>query len=139
MWLPQPQTWPFLAILFLALFVYLISTEIQSQDCQDRLCYNTTPQVTSFDHPRTMVEKLITTLRVNHNPVEWRKALLIGLFVSFIVIVVKGVPLTMKNFLLISLIVFIIAYSTLSWTDWSYRREVDNYIERRLLYLHSRL
>ena len=134
---PQPQTWPFVALLFLLLFVYLIWTEIQSQDCDGRLCYNTTPQAESTDTAREMIDKMITTLRVNHSPVEWRKALLIGLFVSFLVIVLTGLTLNLRNFVLAGLIVFILVYFAATWTNWVYWKEIDVYIERQLLQLRS--
>ena len=136
---PQPRTWPFIALLFLLLFVYLISTEIQSQDCDDRLCYNTTPTPQSEDNPRQMIDKMIATLRVNHSPVEWRKALLIGLLVAFLVILVLGLPLTIRNFVLATLIVFIIVYFASTWTNWTYWRGMDNWVEHQLLRLRSEL
>lgn len=139
MWwcLPQPQTWSLISLLFLLLVVYLISTEIQSQDCYERICYNTTPEAQSEDKPSEMIDKIITTLRVNHSPVEWRKALLIGLFVASCVILLTGVCSTLSNFILITLIVFIIVYFAATWTNWTYWRQIDNYIERQLLILRS--
>ncbi len=136
---PQPQTWPFVALLILLLFVYLTSTEIQSQDCENRLCYNTTPAPGEEDTPRQMIDKMITTLRVNHSPVEWRKALLIGLFAAFIVILVLGLPLTLRNFVLATLTVFIIVYFASTWTNWTYWRGMDNHIEQQLLRLRSEI
>lgn len=136
---PQPQTWPLIALLILLLFVYLVSTEIQSQDCNDRLCYNTTPSPQEKDDPHQIIDKMITTLRVNHSPVEWRKALLIGLLVAFLVILILGLPMTLRNFALATLTVFIIVYFASTWTNWTYWRNMDNSIERQLLQLRSEI
>lgn len=141
MWwcLPQPQTWSLISLLFLLLVVYLVSTEIQSQDCYERICYNTTSEAKADDEPSQMIDKMITTLRVNHSPVEWRKALLIGLLVASFVILLTGVCATLSNFILITLIVFIIVYFASTWTNWTYWRQVDNCLERQLLILRSQI
>lgn len=132
MW-PTPSSWPFIALLFLLLVVYLISTEIQSQDCLDRLCYNTTSEPNLTDGPNQAIDKMVTTLRVNHSPVEWRKALLIGLIASLIIIVVLGIPLKLSNFILVGLIIFLFVYFAATWTSWKWWRELDVYIERHLV------
>jgi hypothetical protein len=135
----QAQTWPWIALLFLLLFVYLVSTEIQSQDCHERLCYNTTPTPNPEDTPYSMIDKLITTLRVNHSPVEWRKALLLGLITSLIVLAFFAKCLTLSNFILVGLIVFIVVYFAATWTNWTYWRGVDTCLERELLRLRSKI
>lgn len=137
MW-PQADTWPWVALLFLLLFVYLVATEIQSQDCADRLCYNTTSEPNLDDKSSAMIDKLVTTLRVNHSPVEWRKALLIGMIVSLVVIVVFNIPLTLCTFILLGLIVFIFVYFASTWTNWVWWRCHDTYIERQLIALRSK-
>ena len=125
--------WPFIGILFLVLIVYIVATEIQSQDCDRRLCYNTTPQPHLNDDPETIIDKLITTLRPNHTPVEWRKSLLIGLVVAYLVITVLGVPLMLSRYVLTTLIIFIFVYVALTWTSWVYWRHLDTQIERKLI------
>lgn len=131
---PLPQHWPWLAILFILLFVYLVATEIQSQDCDNRRCYNTTPIPSSDDTTRDMIDKIITTARINHNPVEWRKALLIGFIVSLVTLIAFG-RLNLRNFVLIGLIVFILVYFAATWLNWIYWRQVDVTIEKSLLHL----
>ena len=139
MYWPQAQTWPLLGLVILLLFVYIVATEIQSQDCDSRLCYNTTSAPNNEDQPEQMIDKMVTTLRVNHSPVEWRKALLIGLIVAYLVIVVLDVPLTLSNYLLTVFIIFIIVYFASTWTNWTSWRCLDNWIERELIRLRSEI
>ena len=133
------ETWPGLALLFLLLFVYLVTTEIQSQDCEDRLCYNTTPSPQAGDSSYDMIDKMVTTLRVNHSPVEWRKALMIGLILSLVIICLFGSTMTIRNYVIIVLIIFLVVYFISTWTNWVYWRDVDTKIDRKLLRLRSHL
>ncbi len=131
MW-PRPNTWLFGYFIVLLLLVYLIFTETQSQACKDRLCYNTTASPSELDTKHTMVDKMITTLRVNHNPVEWRKALLIGLVVAFVAPMFFGCALGVRNFIMTALLIFIVIYFIMAWHNWTVWREVDVEIEREL-------
>lgn len=130
----SPSTWPFLGFFFLGIIIYLLISEIASQDCESQVCVNATPCPERRDMPEEIIDKLIVTLRTNHSPVEWRKALLIGLIISFVILFPR---ITLRNYLLVALIIFFTTYFSLTWSSWNYWRKTDNYIEEQLLSLRS--
>lgn len=131
----RPSTWPALGLVLVGLFIYLIWTELLSQDCTSRSCYNATPIPTTLDTPRQIIDKMVTTLRVNHSPVEWRKGLMIGLVVTLII----GFGLCLPNPIVVVLIIFIVVYFVATWTNWTRWRCLDVRLEQDLLRLRGRV
>ncbi len=131
--------WPFLALIFLGVFVWVAYSELLSQDCLDQPCLNKTPVPHQEDTTTEMIDKLITTLRVGHSPVNWRQALMISLIMAFVIILFFNLNWTLRNYGIILLLIFVVVYAILAWSIWSYWRPINMKIEKSLIDLRSRL
>lgn len=127
------------AIIFIVICIYILISEYSSQNCLDRHCLNTTPYVDSNDTPKEIIDKLVTTLRTNHNPVEWRKSLFLGIVISFLVLYFCDLNWSLKNFVIIMFIVFFFVYATLTYITWSYYVPVETCLENKLMTLRSQV
>lgn len=145
--MPQLPWW---FILVIILIIFLCRTERGSQDCLDRKCVNSTPNLDSKDDPKSAIDKTIETLRKNHTLVGWRRALLIALIITIpIYYLVKRVLPSLHGdtlvfpsgyeFFVIATIIFVIAYFSSVWLNFVWFAPRDLAIEQQLLQIRRAL
>jgi hypothetical protein len=127
-------------ILICALSVFLIWSEVGSQDCLNRWCNNTTPSVIETDSPRQMIDKTIDTLRKQHTIVGWRRAMLVAIIVTLIVTVsiLHRFP-TGFQFFMVAVFIFLIVYFSSVWIQARWWGQNDSKIERQLMLLRKKV
>lgn len=140
--------WP---LIIIVIVVFLISTEDKSQNCVFQRCSNRSPDLLPTDTHRHIVDKLITTVRLNHNLVNWRLAMLVSLLVTVIILLIFGhqaSPLCFKSptefpqgftVLVIATIIFITVYFLFNGIQAHQWAQDDHKIEEQLLQLRHRL
>jgi len=120
------------------ILLYLVWTEIKSQDCLNRQCINSTPLVNLKDTSRTAIDKTIETLRKNHIIVGWRRALMIAIIVSIPIIffLIHRFPSGFE-FVVVVTIIFVIVYFSSVWLQAFWWGQNDLKIEKSLMTLRS--
>lgn len=122
------------------ILIYLLWSEIKSQDCLNRTCINSTPPVNLKDSFRTAIDKTIETLRKNHIIVGWRRALMIAIIVSIpiILFLLHRWPSGFE-FLITVTIIFVIVYFSSVWLQAFWWGQNDLKIERSLMEIRRSL
>jgi uncharacterized membrane-anchored protein len=117
-----------------AVIIYLVWTEIKSQDCLESRCINSTPPVTAKDPPKMAADKTIETLRKNHTIVGWRRAMLVAIAVTIPIafFLLHQFP-SGFDFFVITTIIFIVVYFSSVWLQARWWGMNDLKIERSLL------
>lgn len=118
-------------LLLLTLCLYLVTLELASQDCQGKLCYNSTPSPTKDDSTQEIINKLALTLEINHSPVDWRRALIIGIVVGLIFLPCVNI----NTCVVVMILIFMCVYLSFSWSNWVYWRPIDLHIEDLLTHI----
>lgn len=96
-------------VLYLGCILFLIWSEIGSNDCLRSWCRNKTPSSSSQDSRPENIDKSIETLRRISNTVIWRRSLLIALISTlFILLFLRSFRLPL--FFAILGIIFFISY-----------------------------
>ena len=130
--------WPFIIILLVA---FLIWTEDGSQNCLNKKCNNSCPEINKQDKPTHMIDKIIENVRLNHTEVIWRRSLLVAIFASLLIFVLfyrKGFPHGIKMFLLI-VIIFLGVYFSTSWLQLKWWKANNSKIESSLYRLRANI
>ncbi len=107
-----------LVLIFVVIgIIILIILEYKDHDCiSGKTCIHSTPEPNIEDKDIEYVDKLINMVRNNYDYISWRRALLVGLIVPFIIIYyLKGRLPTLMEWLIVGIIVFFIVYLSSSW------------------------
>lgn len=115
------------------LILFLIHSEIGSQDCLSKTCHNSTPEVTKEDSIDQARIKLIATLRKNHFLVAWRRALILALIITLIFKFTYIRNLSGRYYWAIVIILFVLFYAALEVPQKCHWKHVDEHIEDSLL------
>lgn len=122
-----------------AIILYLVWSEIGSQDCLKSRCNNSTPPVSAKDPSKIAIDKTIETLRKTHTIVGWRRALLVAILVTIpiAVFLLHHFPSGFEFFIIVT-IIFIVVYFSSVWLQARWWGMNDLKIERALLlFRHS--
>ena len=127
---------PFWPVLITAIIIFLAVSEIGSQDCDSGSCGHYKSKIKTNND----VDNVINQLRLNHTSIGWRRALILSMLLSLIIITLfyPGLP-DGFDFFLVSTILFLIIYFTGSWFEWHWWNVKDNQIEDRLLELRHNI
>ena len=129
---------PFWPVIVMALIIFLTVSEIGSQSCADGHCNH----FRSIDPPSDITSKnidsLISRIRINHTVVGWRRALILAMILSLIILMFydDGLP-SGFDFFLVAVIIFLAIYLTTSWLQWHWWKARDFKVEDQLLLLRS--
>lgn len=135
----RPPIWP---VIVTAIIIFLSISEIGSQSCQNGKCnhYNNI-EPSSISGPSSKnIDTLISRLKLNHTVVGWRRALILAMLLSLIILCLfyPGLP-DGFDFFLISTILFLLIYFTTAWFQWHWWKPLDYKIEDRLLSLRHKI
>jgi len=128
------NTWAIWPVIFAAVIIYLILSEVGSQDCTTQHCNNKLPVLNEDDTTVEMIDKINEGLRKNHRTVTWRLSFICAVIISIIIVALFYVNKMISGivmFLLILLIFFIIA-ACFSWFNAHYYRQIS-YKEEQVL------
>ncbi len=135
--------WPIIAIV---VAVFLVRTEIGSQNCSiirdgKQLCNHDSPLPSEHDLPEETINKMIKSLRRHHTAVGWRRAMLVAIIISIILLMWlnKGKMVHGLVFFITAVIIFVIVYFISVWfqSKWFTKNDID--IEKNLRHLESLL
>jgi hypothetical protein len=146
---PSPQElyntpyWPIIAIV---VAVFLTRTEIGSQNCSHirdgrQLCNHDSPLPSEYDLPDETIDKMIRSLRRHHTVVGWRRAMLISIILSIIILIWlnDGRMVHGLVFFVTTMIIFVVVYFTSVWFQSKWFSKNDSDIEKSLRHLESLL
>lgn len=135
--------WPIIAIV---LAVFLTRTEIGSQDCSiirdsRQLCNHDSPLPSKYDLPDETIDKMIRSLRRHHTVVGWRRAMLVSIILSIIILMWlnEGRMVHGLVFFVTTMIIFVVVYFTSVWFQNKWFSKNDSDIEKILRHLESLL
>ena len=134
---PKYIIWP---IIVLTLVIFLIWADDGSQNCLNQYCNNSAPTVAKNDTPVQSIDKIIDAVRTNHTLVGWRRAIIVALIVSLLVLILlyKRFPDGFTVFL-IATFVFVGVYFIDIWFQAHWWKMNDMKIEESLYKLRSTL
>lgn len=131
----RPAIWP---VIVTAIIIFLTIEEISSQSCGDGYCnhYKNIDPSSVDDLSSKNIDTLISRIILNHTTVGWRRALIIAMLLSLIILAVFYSELPDGfDFFLVSTFIFLAIYLTSSWFQWNWWRVHDYKIEQSLLNL----
>lgn len=101
----------------LLIIIYITHSEIGSQDCLNYKCHSwiDTPTVdTPIDEN---IEKIINMIQNSYTLVGWRRSIIIGLVLSFIItkIVLYNYNLGWREYFIVSIIIMVFSYTAYQW------------------------
>lgn len=133
--------WPIIAIV---VAVFLTRTEIGSQNCSiirdgQQLCNHDSPLPSDHDLPEETIDKMIRSLRRHHTAVGWRRAMLVSIILSIIILMWlnKGKMVHGLVFFITAVIIFVIIYFASVWFQSKWFSKNDSDIEKHLRHLES--
>lgn len=129
----RPPFWP---VIVTAIIIFLAIGEIGSQSCENGSCGHYKNIAVS----KNKIDELISRVKLNHTTVGWRRALIIAMLLSLIILCIfySGLP-DGFDFFLVSTILFLIIYFTSSWFQWHWWKARDFKIEKHLLQLRHQV
>lgn len=105
---------PWFLPLVLAILIFLIWSEWGSQDCLHRVCNNTTPDISPTDTQREAVDKLLLATEVNGSAVTWRRAMIVAIVATLLILIFWEMTLGGKAsgfaFLVVAMFIFVLVY-----------------------------
>ena len=133
----RPPFWP---VIVTALIIFLTVGEIGSQSCENGACNHYKNVEPSDESTTGDIDNLISRVKINHTVVGWRRALIIAMLLSLIVLVIfyPGLP-DGFDFFLVATIIFLSVYFTTSWFQWHGWKARDFKIEEKLLHLRNNI
>jgi len=143
--------WP---IVVIVLIVYLLWSEYGSQDCSKQSCNNRARVIYGEDDWYEAIDKINHNVHMNHTIVGWRRALLVAIIVTILVLFIfyngkKGstpgdryavayaLPDGFTVFI-VTVIIFVIVYFSSAWIQYSWWRNNDYKIEDSLKLLKKK-
>ena len=135
--LERPPFWP---VIVMALIICLAVTEIGSQSCADGNCDYFNNLETNSKVTSKSIDNLISRVSINHTVVGWRRALILAMLLSLIILFFYQDNLPDGfDFFLVATIIFLAIYLTSSWLQWHWWKARDFKIEDELLLLRSKV
>lgn len=135
----RPPIWP---VIVMAIIIFIAVAEIGSQSCQDGHCnhYDSIYKVSDKDPSTEHIDSLVSRVKLNHTVVGWRRALLLAIILSLIILVLfyPGLP-DGFDFFLVSTILFLVIYFTSTWFQWHWWKAKDFNIEDSLYHLRHQI
>ena len=137
--LQRPPIWP---VIVTAIIIFLAIGEIGSQSCENGCCkhYKNIDKSCSCNESSKNIDTIISRIKLNHTSVGWRRALILAMLLSLIILMIfyPGLP-DGFDFFLISTILFLLIYFTSSWFQWHWWKARDFQIEQKLLNLRHNI
>lgn len=138
--------WP---IIVIALVIFLVWTEYESQYCRVietdegpvQFCSDKVQPILPTDTPEMIIDKIIYSLRKNHTVISWRRALLASI-ISMVLILMYYYRTALPNgfiFFMLVLVLMFIIYFPLTWFGAHWFRMNDDKIERSLRELRDKI
>lgn len=128
------NSWAIWPVIILTIVIYLIHSEIGSQDCTNQTCNNKLQPIYETDTNVQIIDKINDGLRKNHRTVTWRISFICAIIISLFIIaffykneMISGIV----AFLLILTIFFTIA-ACFSWFNAHFHRQ-NSYKEEQVL------
>lgn len=128
--------WPVIAIV---LAVFLVRTENGSQNCSiirdgEQVCNHNSPLFEEYDLPEDSIDKMIRMLRRHHTVVGWRRAMLISIIISILLLMWfnRGKMVHGLVFFVTAVIIFTVVYFTSVWFQSEWFAQNDIMIEKHL-------
>ena len=127
--------WP---IIIIVILTFILWSEYGSQDCRHQNCNNVALVINSNNTITETIDKTIYNLRKNHTIIGWRRALLVAIIASIIILIIfcPYFPHGFTVFLTI-LIIFVIVYFAQAWFQARWWRPRDRKIEQMLQKLRN--
>ncbi len=124
----------------LGIVTFLVWSELGSQDCTDQVCHNKLPPIEAGDSNKDIVDKIRQGVKNNHCIVTWRRAMLVAIVISAIIVVIysKCIPHGF-DFFMIAVIVFLTLYFSSAWIQSHWFKMNDHKIEKSLRELRERM
>ncbi len=123
--------WP---IIVFFIVIILIAAEVAYQKPQN------TNNSNNAKNPTTNIDEVINNNNLNHNVVGWRRAMLLSIFLSLIVLI--GFYAEFPDgydFFLVAVILFIVIYLFSVWFQWNWWKPKDTIIESELLKIRHKI
>ena len=135
----RPPIWP---VIVTAIIIFIVIGEIGSQECTGGKCnhYKNIYQVKKNAPTSKKIDSLISRIKLNHTTIGWRRALLLAIVLSLIILVIfnPGLP-DGFDFFLVSTILFLVIYFSTVWLQWHWHRCKDYENEESLLKLRHQI
>ena len=122
----------------MTIFINIMRTEIKSQDCLGKTCYNTTPEASPDDKNSEALCKILETLKRNHTLVGWRRSLMISIVVCIPIIFILGLEWNVHNLVISIIVIFMITYASIIIFQNHWWVKKDKVVENSLLMLRGR-
>lgn len=133
--------WAIWPVIIMTVLVYLVVSEIGSQDCTTQKCNNKLTPIYETDTTVEMIDKINEGLRKNHRTVTWRISMICAIIISIFIVsffyatkMISGIVM----FLLILVIFFIVA-AIFSWFNAHYYRQISYKEEQTLQELRHKV
>lgn len=129
------EIWP---LLWIGVLVFAVWSENGSQNCNGGKCNNSAPEINEKDGSTDIIDKTCVAVRTSNYLVGWRRALIVSLLVSIIIVWMffDKVPHGFVYFIIL-LLIFIPVYFSSSLIQFSHWKHRNNEIERQLRVLRS--
>ncbi len=133
----RPPFWP---VIVMALIIFLAVSEIGSQSCADGNCNHYRSVEPNSTITSKSIDSLISRVSINHTVVGWRRALILAMLLSLIILAFYEDNLPNGfDFFLVATIIFLAIYLTSSWLQWHWWKARDFKIEDELLLLRNKI
>lgn len=131
----RPPFWP---VIVMALIIFLAVTEIASQSCADGNCNQFKDVEPGSEITSKSIDSLISRVSINHTVVGWRRALILAMLLSLIILFFydDGLPHGF-DFFLVATIIFLTISLTSNWLEWHWWKARNFKMEDELLLLRS--
>ena len=130
--------WP---IIVIVIIVFLVWSEYGSQDCRTQSCNNKALEITDDDSLTEIIDKIQYSVRKNHTLVEWRRSMIVAIFVTLLLMLYLSSTQMVHGFvfLIVAIMIFFATYFASAWfqAHWFYFNDVK--IEQALRELRDRL
>jgi len=147
---PQPDhlklfdfnnSWAIWPVIFTAIVIYLILSEVGSQDCTTQNCNNKLPVLYDTDTDVEMIDKINEMLRKNHRTVTWRLSFIAAVIIALVIValfyssnMISGIV-----FFLLMLIIFFVTAACFSWFNAHFWRQISYKEEQTLMELRHKV
>ena len=121
----------FIIIISIIIITYCTWSEILSQDLELSYCNNKTTKVDDTDNIYQTVEKITDTIRKNSYAVGWRRAIIIAVIFTVLLLFFFECC-SFINYILSIFILFSIVYFGTLWFQYRWIQRNNNSIEREL-------
>ena len=145
LWNSPGLIWPLIVI---TLVVLLTWSEYQDQDCrfdgvniETQKCLNKAQPILPTDTKEEIIDKIIYSVRKNHNLISWKRALVAAMLASILIFMYYYRNNLPNGFiyLMITLVIFLIIFFPLVWFGAHWFRMNDDKIEEALIAFRNKV